>query len=166
MLEECPHCKSKVLFATDVCPSCQADRRSSEVPRSRIQKRPLGVTIVSWLVVVLFGALGLLKQFILLSLPEYRATMEETSVPGFHMLFEFVSSVAMLVIGAGMLRGENWCRWVFAVWMGFGIVLSPFTVGFTPMVILGSIVPGIVVFVLFRRENAKFFTQHNDRPRD
>jgi hypothetical protein len=28
MLEKCPHCDSDVLFVTDICPSCQADRKA------------------------------------------------------------------------------------------------------------------------------------------
>ena len=29
MLERCPHCDSNVLFVTDICPTCQADKRAS-----------------------------------------------------------------------------------------------------------------------------------------
>ncbi len=165
MLEECPNCKSKVLFVTDVCPGCQEDRRSS-VARSGVPKRPLSVTVVSWVVILLFGAFGLVKACLLLLLPTFLSELEtaqpSVSISGFLLLFEFVSSIAMLIIGAGMLRGDNSCRWVFVIWMGLALVISPFTVGFSLLVILGGIVPGIIVFVLFRKESANFFTRHSE----
>ncbi len=39
MLEQCPHCDSKVVFITDVCPQCQADRKTPVDVAARAKRR-------------------------------------------------------------------------------------------------------------------------------
>ena len=55
--------------------------------------------------------------------------------------------IAALVGGAFVLRGQNWARWLLAVWMLLHVVIS---VGHPGQLIAHLVIFGFVTFLLFR----------------
>jgi hypothetical protein len=79
-------------------------------------KRPLSVTIISWLFIAA-GAVGL----------AYHAT-EFKALEPFQFELLLICFVRLLAIlgGVFMLRGRNWARWLSISWIGYHVVLSAF----------------------------------------
>jgi hypothetical protein len=80
-------------------------------------KRPLPVTIVAWLYIVV-GIGGFISHGI-----------EFFSARTFHVdgvEAELVELIA-IISGVFLLRGRNWARWVALAWMGFHVIISAFS---------------------------------------
>ena len=83
-------------------------------------KRPIGVTIVSVLFIII-GLAGIVRGV---------WTLLAGRIGGItgHELMDAsiveVSSVAALLSGVFMWRGANWARWLCLAWMAFHVVIS------------------------------------------
>jgi hypothetical protein len=62
--------------------------------------------------------------------------------------------IAALVGGGFVLRGQNWARWLLAVWMLLHVVIS---VGHPGELIAHLVIFGFVAFLLFRPRAAAHF---------
>ena len=81
-----------------------------------MNKRPLSVTIIAWLFIVV-GAVGL----------TYHATEFKASDPfQYEVLWVCLIRLAAIVCGVFMLRGKDWARWGVLVWLAYHVVLSGF----------------------------------------
>jgi hypothetical protein len=78
--------------------------------------RPLSVTLISWLLIVV-GAGGFVAHF-------YEA-FKRHSLASDDVLVLAIS-LAAVVGGAFMLRGRDWARWLSIVWIALHVVLSFF----------------------------------------
>lgn len=63
--------------------------------------------------------------------------------------------IAALVGGIFVLRGQNWARWLLAVWMLLHVVIS---VGHPGQLIAHLVIFGFVAFLLFRPNARAHFT--------
>jgi hypothetical protein len=80
-------------------------------------KRPLPVTIVAWVYIVV-GTGGFVSHLVeALSMHDYHSDVIEA---------EFVELLA-IVCGIFTLRGLNWARWLALAWIGFHVILSAFS---------------------------------------
>ncbi len=110
-------------------------------------KRPLSVTIISWLFIAV-GTIALLYH-----LTELKA----------HHWFDheliWVCFVRVLAIVAGlfMLRGHNWARWLLILWLAYHVILSAFH---SPMeVIMHGLLLIVFAYFLFRRPASEYFRE-------
>jgi hypothetical protein len=107
-------------------------------------KRPLSVTIVAWLYIVV-GTGGFVSH--------------GAEIPGSGLHVDTIEAELVelfaIVCGVFMLRGHNWARWLASAWMGFHVILSIFrnwrefavhAVFFT-----------VIAWYLFRSEAANYF---------
>jgi uncharacterized membrane protein HdeD (DUF308 family) len=79
-----------------------------------MNKRPIPVTIVAWLLIVM-GVVGIAYHF-----TEFRSTP-----PSEYLLVLFVRLLA-IVCGVFLLRGTSWARLLAMAWIAFHVVVSYF----------------------------------------
>ena len=110
-----------------------------------MKKRPLSITIISWLFVAA-GVIGL----------AYHAT-EFTAQRPFEYDFVWVCFVRLFAIlcGVFMLRGSNLARWLLLVWIAFHVVLSAFH-SLTELVV-HSLLLAVIGYFLFRPQASAYF---------
>ena len=110
-----------------------------------MKKRPLSITIISWLFVAP-GVIGL----------AYHATEFKAQRP-FEYDVVWVCFVRLLAVlsGALMLRGSNWARWLLLVWMAYHVVLSVFHSPFE--LVIHSLLFAAVAYFLFRPQASAYF---------
>jgi hypothetical protein len=108
-------------------------------------KRPLAVTIIGWVYIVM-GTIGF----------AYHLTEFKPQRP-FQYDFVWVELVRLLAIVCGvyMLRGRNWARWLALVWMGYHVILSGFHSWFE-LAVHGLLCAAFGYF-LFRPRAARYF---------
>jgi hypothetical protein len=110
-----------------------------------MRKRPLSVTIISWLFIAA-GSVGL----------AYHATEFKAGAPfQFDVLWVCLVRLLAILAGAFMLRGRNWARWLLLVWMAYHVVLSA---GHTlSELLIHSLLLAVIAFFLLRPRTAPYF---------
>ena len=108
-------------------------------------KRPISVTILSWILIAA-GTVGLL----------YHAREIKTLHPFASdiLLVEFVRLLA-IIGGAFMLRGQNWARWLAIVWIAFHVVISYFHSW--GEVAMHALILAVFAYILFRPAASAYF---------
>jgi hypothetical protein len=110
-----------------------------------MNRRPLSITLLSYLLIVV-GAGGFVVHF--------SEALKRHSMASDDILVLAVSLIAV-VVGAFLLRGKNWARWLSIAWIAFHVVVS----FFHSMREVAVHVVFLLVFavVLFRPEANMFF---------
>jgi len=62
--------------------------------------------------------------------------------------------IAALVGGTFLIRGQNWARWLLAVWMAFHVAIS---IGQPGKLIAHLVIFGFIAFLLFRPRSSAHF---------
>lgn len=111
-----------------------------------IQKRPTGVTIVSW-VLIAISAVQLLTIFL-------------PPMPSF--VYAFIPSPQFLVFatlfsGIFMLKGAGWARWLYIASGAVGIVMTLGSGGLEALVLIVINIPFMVI--LFRKNSSEYFSR-------
>lgn len=87
-------------------------------------KRPLPVTIISWIFIAFCGIV-LLSRLLPAAEPTTGQRIAESgSQHPFQHTVGYVGLFLAVVGGVFMLRGCNWARWLLVVWMGFHLVIG------------------------------------------
>ena len=113
--------------------------------QEQVSKRPLSITIVSWLFVAV-GVVGVVYHA-----REFNAAHPLQS----EVVVACVVRLLAIVGGVFMLRGRNWARWLLVAWIAFHVVLSAFHSTFE--VVVHSLLFGVIVYFLFRAQAAAYF---------
>ena len=110
-----------------------------------MKKRPLAVTILSWLLIVV-GLVGLV----------YHAQELDLRQP-FQNDIVWVELVRVLAIVSGifMLRGRNWARLLAMAWIAFHVVISIFHSW--SQVAMHALILLVFAFFLFRPAANRYF---------
>jgi len=123
-----------------------------------MNKRPLSVTIIAWLLIV-FGILSLIAIPLSLGNPMTKELMAKSMVPIPVQYFMMGAGLFVTIVsGIFMLKGANWARMLYVIWSAFSFVFSFVTSPARLMVIPGLLLYLIVVFFLFRPKATAFFT--------
>lgn len=86
-----------------------------------MQRRPIGVSVVSW-VIVIYYLISLLLALLLTANADKFLQMQHhllelsTNMIRYIVAMMFVTPILNLIAGAGMLRGKNWGRYLFLVY--------------------------------------------------
>jgi hypothetical protein len=113
-----------------------------------MSKRPITVTILSWLLIVT-GAMGLIAHF------------GELTAQPFHSDVIWISVVRLLAIVAGafMLRGANWARWLAIAWIAFRVVIGG--LHSVPQALIHTVFLAVFAYLLFRSDARAYFRMEN-----
>ena len=112
--------------------------------------RPLSVTIVAWIVIVL----GVAGAFLII--PEISKAAPLTSM---QITFAYTGLAVAVVSGFFMLGGKNWSRWLYVAWCIFGLAYALTTAPNPLLLVPGALKTAIIAFVLFRRPANLFFSR-------
>ena len=106
-----------------------------------MDRRPLSITIISWLFII-FGSIALLSG--VLPLSDLKSHW-----------YVHLSRLLMIVSGVFMLKGQNWARWLLVVWIAFHIVISALH---SPLMLLMHVVIfSVILYFVFRRQSSSYF---------
>ncbi len=110
-----------------------------------MKKRPISVTIVSWVYIVagLGGIAAHATEF------DPRHPFSNDAV------LALIVRVLAIVAGAFMLRGANWARWLAIVWIAYHVIFS----SFQSVVAAGihALLLAVFAYFLFRRQANAYF---------
>jgi hypothetical protein len=108
-----------------------------------MEKRPLSMTIIGWLLIVL-TALNLIGLVMLWSNPAiiYAAELMHTSVL-FLQAWGVIGAVVTLACAYGILKGLPWSRVLYVAWGILGLAVSLYT---SPQKV--AVVVGLVILVV------------------
>jgi hypothetical protein len=117
-----------------------------------MNKRPLSITIVGWVFIVV-GSLGLASGLISVA---RIASVSGTSAVTRHQLLDAsyvsLSGLIAAVGGAALLHGFRWARWIVVAWMAAHVVLSLFHSIFE--VAIHTVLLVVLIYVLFRPQGS------------
>lgn len=103
-------------------------------------KRPLSITIISWLFIVVgIGALA----------------YHGTHLPEEHIVWILFVRFLAIVCGVAMLLRQNWARWLTAAWLAYHVYLSLHHGNFE--LIVHSLLFVLILYFLFRSESSAYF---------
>lgn len=116
-----------------------------------MNKRPISVTIIGWLYLVM-GVAGFAYHFTGLRV-QHR----------FQSDILWVELIFLLAIASGafMLRGQNWARWLAVAWMAFHVVLSIFHT--LSELAIHSLLCAVLAYFLFRAAANRYFRASSSR---
>jgi hypothetical protein len=110
-----------------------------------MKKRPISVTIVSWVYIVA-GIGGIAAH----------ATELNLRHPFLNdVVLALIVRLMAVVAGIFMLRGHNWARWLAIVWIGFHVVMSAFHS--FPSAAFHAVLLAVFAYFLFRRQSTAYF---------
>ena len=118
-----------------------------------MSKRPISVTIVSWVYIVsgIGGIAAHITEFVL------RHPFSNDAV-----LALAVRALA-IVSGVFMLRGDNWARWLATAWIAYHVVLSSsHSLGSAG---IHTLLLAVFGYFLFRRQANTYFASTDEQPR-
>jgi uncharacterized membrane protein HdeD (DUF308 family) len=115
-----------------------------------MKDRPLSITIISWLFIVL-GSIALVSGL----LPMVNATAEQRVADLKSHWMVHLSHLAQIVSGLFMLRGHNWARWLLVAWIAFHIVIS--ALHSIPQLAIHVAIFSVILFFLFHRPASEYF---------
>ncbi len=110
-------------------------------------RRPLSITIISWLFIV-FGSIALLNGVV----------RDGDLVSHWYI---HLSRLLQIVAGLFRLRGRNWARWLLVAWIAFHIVVGALHSMF--MLLMHVLIFSVILFFVFRRQASAYFSTSNSR---
>ena len=116
-----------------------------------MKKRPIAVTILSWLYIVV-GIAGLafhLSQYKLQHPFEY------------DIVWIAVVEILAVIAGVYMLRGSNWARWLAVTWMALHVGISFFD--WRNKLAVHLVLFGLITYALFRADAREYFCQREKK---
>ena len=116
-----------------------------------MSKRPLSITIVGWIFIVvgsLVLASGLISIGRMVSIGSSPAVRHEVM----DACYVSVSGLIAAIGGAALLHGFRWARWVCLAWMAAHVVLSLFHTMFEVAIHILFLL--VLIYLFFRRTSA------------
>jgi hypothetical protein len=108
-----------------------------------MKRRPLSITIISWLFII-FGAIALLSG--VWPLKDFTSHW-----------YVHLSRFLQIVAGVFMLYGRNWARWLLVAWIAFHLVVGALN-GIVPLV-MHVVIFSVILFFVFRRDANEYFAR-------
>jgi hypothetical protein len=110
-----------------------------------MKRRPLSITIISWIFIV-FGSIALLSG--VLPLADLKSHW-----------YIHLSRILQIVAGVFMLYGRNWARWLLVAWIAFHLVVGAMHgIGALMMHI---VIFSVILFFVFRRDANEYFASES-----
>lgn len=129
--------------------------------------RPLPLSIISWLLVVM-GAISLLTPIAMWTMrnePGMKKAMEIAPLSlEATIALTVAAALVSIVSGIFLLRGAGWARWLYlAANIGF-LFFSIATQGLSPSLIPGALMIAIVALIVFLPASNRYFAGQGDFP--
>ena len=106
-----------------------------------MRKRPISITVIAWLMIVIGGIL-LIKNVGILS--EVKGMMNRSPIYILRLIFSYVTISFALISGIGILTRQNWARFLYLIcW----IINFVFSMIYSKLITAGTI-GGIILFLI------------------
>lgn len=123
-----------------------------------MKKRPLALTVIAWLLIVL-GIFSMFATSANLKNPKVIEYMRQLLLPlSLQYAILALGVMIMTISGLGILKGKNWARFLYTGW-GLFSFLTSLAVG----TMQASMLPGLIIFLiiayfLFRPDAHQYFS--------
>jgi len=124
-------------------------------------KRPLSLTVVSWIFIIL-GAIGLLT--LLFGHGQVRSVyLDRTgeNIPFIMVILSWINAIVFLISGIFMQLRMNWARYLFILWGAIAIIISFIMVQPWTLVIPSLIIYLIFAYFLLVKSASAYFAGNN-----
>jgi hypothetical protein len=116
------------------------------------KQRPLAVTILGWLYIGV-GAIGFAYHF---------SELRPRDAFQYDGVWIELIRVLAIVVGAFMLLGQDWARWLALAWMALHVVLSAFHT--IAELLMHCLFFAVIAWFLFRPEVRRYFASARTKP--
>lgn len=122
-----------------------------------MKARPLSVTIIAWVLIVL-GVIGLAGLALTSNSQLALSIMSQSPMSlQMQMIVGAISAVVSVACGVAILKGKDWGRTVYVVVGALGIVITLVTTPTVSGIALNVAVLAVIAFFLFRAPANEFF---------
>ena len=120
--------------------------------------RPTSITVIAWILIV-GSAIKAPWTLSLLHDPQFVESLaHNSSLPVRVQYFDMVADpVVAIVVGIGLLKGQNWARVLYLVAGVIGLLLNFATCRVRPIMIIPAAVFLAIIYFLFRSEADQYF---------
>ncbi|MBI9075819.1 MAG: hypothetical protein JEZ02_10440 [Desulfatibacillum sp.] len=122
-----------------------------------MKKRPLSITIISWLLIIIGLNTVFLTLLVMPTSPAVKGYSLANLPPDLFYILAFCSAGICLFSGMFMLGGANWARYLFLVYGGGGLGWTFATTAGKGILLPGLVAFGITLFFLFKPGARAFF---------
>jgi len=123
-----------------------------------MQQRPLSLTIIAWVLVVL-SLLALVGVFTMRSNAMMVQTLAQMHVsPLAYQAWTVVGVVVDLIVAYGIFKGQPWSRVLYVVWSIIGLVVGFFITPQKAYLVFGLIVLVVISIFLFSEKANEWFS--------
>ena len=123
-----------------------------------MDKRPLSLTIIAWLLIV-FALLGVYGVFTLGSNPIMTKALAEMHVPLlFEQVWGTVGVLVNLVVAYGIFKGLPWSRVLYVAFGAVGLVVAFFTSPMKAVIVISLILLIVISVFLFSNTGNDWFS--------
>lgn len=123
-----------------------------------MKNRPTSITVIAWILIV-SGGVSLIISTISLNNRMDQVLMARSPLPiPVQHAMTCAGLVVFIVSGIGLLKAQNWSRFLYAIWSTLrfliSLVTSPMSVALIPEIVLFA----VIVFFLFRPKANQYLT--------
>ncbi len=127
-----------------------------------MKKRPDSISIIGWYMIV-SAIFSFFSIAISLYMPMSREILKMNPVPiPVQILIGFLSAAFSLITGFFMLKGKNWTRWFYLIWMSCSLIYSVFASPMKFLLIPGLLIVILILYFLFRPTASAYFLYEED----
>ena len=122
-----------------------------------MEKRPLSLTIIGWLLVVL-TVLGLIGVAMMGRNPAQLKMLEQAHVSLlFEQVWGVIGGIVNLICAYGILKGLPWSRVLYVVWGVIGIVVGFYTAPMKAAIVVALIILVVIAAFLWTNNANDWF---------
>jgi len=123
-----------------------------------MEKRPLSLTIIAWVLVVL-SLLALVGVFTMASNPTMLKSMQQMHVPlAFEQAWTVLGVIINLIVAYGIFKGQPWSRVLYVVWGIIGLIAGFFISPMKAALVLSLVILVVISAFLFGEKANDWFS--------
>ena len=116
-------------------------------------KRPISITVIAWFLIA--GGILLIYSATRLNTP----TAKSPILVSVSYAMIYLSILVSVASGIGMLKKQNWARFLYVIWGAIGLLVPLFTTPMKMELIPSLLFYAIIVFFLFRPVANRYFSK-------
>ena len=125
---------------------------------NQVQKRPLSLTIIAWLLIVL-SALALIGTFTMRSNPQMVKMVEQMHISmAVEQAWTVVGVIINLIVAYGIFKGQPWSRVLYVVWGIIGLIVGFFLTPQKALLVVSLVILVVVSIFLFGEKANDWFS--------
>jgi hypothetical protein len=120
-------------------------------------KRPLSITIIAWLLIIL-TVLGVIGAFTMGSNPAMASALQQMKMSlAMYQGWVVLNAVITLICCYGFLKGQPWSRVLYVVWGVIGLVVGFYISPMKAAILVSLVILVVVAFFLFTEKANDWF---------